>query len=171
MEKTASGGNGYRVELVSVREGMPLIPIRMKSEGMIKIISIFKCIDPGVWNPSICLAVDELDTGIFEYMLGELLDIFNKSAKGQLIFTSRNLRALEMLDKDSIMFSTANPKRRYIRMKNIKSSNNLRDTDLRGITLGGQDEIIYEETYSLRIARAFRKAGRKSYCIHSGKPQ
>lgn len=31
---------------------------------------------------------------------------------------------------------------------------------LRGITLGGQDEVIYEETDSLKIARAFRKAGR-----------
>ena len=47
-----------------------------------------------------------------------------------------------------------------IRMKNVKASNNLRDTYLRGITLGGQDEVIYEETDSLRIARAFRKAGR-----------
>ena len=31
---------------------------------------------------------------------------------------------------------------------------------LRGILVGGQDEVIYEETDSLRIARAFRKAGR-----------
>ena len=93
-------------------------------------------------------------------MLGELLDIFSKSAKGQLIFTSHNLRALEMLDKDSIMLSTANPDRRYIRMKNVKATNNQRDMYLRGITLGGQDEVIYEETDSLKIARAFRKAGR-----------
>ncbi|MEZ3517791.1 MAG: ATP-binding protein [Lachnospiraceae bacterium] len=160
MQLTDSGENGYRVELVSVRENMPPIPIRMESEGIIKIISILNALIQAFGNPSICLAVDELDAGIFEYMLGELLDIFNKSAKGQLIFTSHNLRALEMLDKNNIMFSTVNPKRRYIRMKNVKASNNLRDTYIRGITLGGQDEIIYEETDSLRIARAFRKAGR-----------
>ncbi len=160
MQLTDSGENGYRVELVSVRENMPPIPIRMESEGIIKIISILNALIQAFGNPSICLAVDELDAGIFEYMLGELLDIFNKSAKGQLIFTSHNLRALEMLDKDNIMFSTVNPERRYIRMKNVKASNNLRDTYIRGITLGGQDEIIYEETDSLRIARAFRKAGR-----------
>ena len=158
-----SGENGYRVELVSIRENMPPIPIRMESEGIIKIISILNALIQTFGNPSICLAIDELDAGIFEYMLGELLDIINKSAKGQLIFTSHNLRALEMLDKDSIMFSTANPNRRYIRMKNVKASNNLRDTYLRGITLGGQDEVIYEETDSLRIARAFRKAGRASF--------
>ena len=157
---TDSGENGYRVELVSVRENMPPIPIRMESEGIVKIISILNALIQAFGNPSICLVVDELDAGIFEYMLGELLDIFNKSAKGQLIFTSHNLRALEMLDKDNIMFSTVNPERRYIRMKNVKASNNLRDTYIRGLTLGGQDEVIYEETDSLRIARAFRKAGR-----------
>ena len=160
MQLTDSGENGYRVELVSVRENMPPIPIRMESEGIIKIISILNALIQAFGNPSICLAVDELDAGIFEYMLGELLGIFNKSAKGQLIFTSHNLRALEMLDKDNIMFSTVNPERRYIRMKNVKASNNLRDTYIRGLTLGGQDEVIYEETDSLRIARAFRKAGR-----------
>lgn len=157
---TDSGERGYKVELVSVREGIRPIPIRMESEGIIKIISILNVLIQAFGNASICLAVDELDAGIFEYMLGELLDIFNKSAKGQLIFTSHNLRALEMLDKDSILFSTANPDRRYIRMKNVKASNNFRDMYLRGITLGGQDEVIYEETDSLRIARAFRKAGR-----------
>ncbi len=160
MQLTDSGENGYRVELVSVRENMPPIPIRMESEGIVKIISILNALIQAFGNSSICLAVDELDAGIFEYMLGELLDIFNKSAKGQLIFTSHNLRALEMLDKDNIMFSTVNPERRYIRMKNVKVSNNLRDMYIRGITLGGQDEVIYEETDSLRIARAFRKAGR-----------
>ncbi len=155
------GESGYQIELVSMREGMPPIPIRMESEGIIKIISILNALIQAFGNPSICLAIDELDAGIFEYMLGELLDIFSRSAKGQLIFTSHNLRALEMLDKDSIMFSTANPDRRFIRMKHIKTTNNLRDTYLRGITLGGQDEVIYEETDSLRIARAFRKAGRE----------
>lgn len=160
IQLTDSGENGHKVELVSVREGMQPIPIRMESEGIIKIISILNALIQAFGNPSICLAIDEFDAGVFEYMLGELLDIFSKSAKGQLIFTSHNLRPLEMLDKDSIMFSTVNPDRRYIRMKNVKPSNNLRDTYLRGITLGGQDEVIYEETDSLRIARAFRKAGR-----------
>ncbi len=158
---TDSGQEGYRVELVSLRENMSPIPIRMESNGIIKIISILHALIQAFANPSICLAIDELDAGVFEYLLGELLDIFNKSAKGQMIFTSHNLRALEMLDKDSVMFSTTNPDRRYIRMKNVKTSNNLRDTYLRGITLGGQDEVIYEETDSLKIARAFRKAGRR----------
>lgn len=154
-----NGKEGIKIELLSVR-GDITIPIRMESEGIIKIISILNALIQAFSDPSICLAIDELDAGVFEYMLGELLDIFKKSAKGQLIFTSHNLRALEMLDKESIMFSTVNPKNRYIHMKNVKSSNNLRDVYLRGITLGGQNEEIYAQTDSIKIARAFRKAGR-----------
>ena len=155
-----SGEEGWKVELMSVREGKVPIPIRMESEGIIKIISILNVLIQAFGNSSICLVIDELDAGIFEYMLGELLDIFEKSAKGQLIFTSHNLRALEMLDKKSIMFSTVNPDNRYIHMKSVKENNNLRSMYIRSITLGGQDEKIYEETDSLKIARAFRKAGR-----------
>lgn len=155
-----NGDQGHKIEILSVREGIPPIPIRMESEGIIKIISILNALIQAFGNASICIAIDELDAGIFEYMLGELLDIFDKSAKGQLIFTSHNLRALEMLDKESIMFSTANPDNRYIHMKNVKNTNNLRDMYLRCITLGGQNEVIYSETDSLKIARAFRKASR-----------
>ena len=157
-----SGEDGWKVELMSVRAGHRSIPIRMESEGIIKILSILNALIQAFGNPSICLAIDQLDAGIFEYMLGELLDIFQNSAKGQLIFTSHNLRALEMLDKESIMFSTTNPENRYIHIKNVKGSNNLRSMYIRSITLGGQDEVIYEETDSLEIARAFRKAGRSA---------
>ena len=158
-----SGEEGWKVELMSVRGDKKPIPIRMESDGIIKIISILNALIQAFSNSSICLVIDELDAGIFEYLLGELLDIFSKSAKGQLIFTSHNLRALEMLDKESIMFSTVNPDNRYIHMKNVKDSNNLRSMYIRSITLGGQEETIYEETDSLKISRAFRKAGKLLY--------
>ena len=153
FQMMGNGKTGFKVELLSKRDGIPPIPIRMESEGIIKIISILNALIQAFGNASICLVIDELDAGIFEYMLGELLDIFHKSARGQLIFTSHNLRALEMLKKDSIMFSTANPNNRYIHMRNMKASDNLRDAYLRSITLGGQIEEIYSETDSFKIAR------------------
>ncbi len=156
-----SGEDGWKVELMSVRGEKKPIPIRMESEGIIKLVSILNILIHAFGNPSVCLAIDELDSGIFEYMLGELLDVFDKSAKGQLIFTSHNLRALEMLDKECIMFSTVNPYNRFIHMKNVKGTNNLRSMYLRSITLGGQEEMVYKETDSIKIARAFRKAGRR----------
>jgi len=159
-QMTERGEIGHKVELISMRQNKPPIPIRMESEGIIKMISILNVWIHAFGSPSVCLAVDELDAGVFEYMLGELLEIFSHSAKGQLIFTSHNLRPLEMLHKDCIMFSTANPKKRYIHINSMKSSKNLRDVYLRGITLGGHEEVIYEETDSLKMARAFRKAGR-----------
>lgn len=154
-----SGEDGWKVELMSKRDDQPEIPIRMESEGIVKIISILSALIQAYNQPSVCLVIDELDAGIFEYMLGELLDIFNTDGKGQLIFTSHNLRALEMLDKENIVFSTVNPNNRYIRMKNVRESNNLRKQYIKALTLGGQDEVIYDETNSLKIARAFRKAG------------
>lgn len=113
-----------------------------------------------VYNrPSVTIAVDELDAGIFEYLLGELLRIIAEKGKGQLIFTSHNLRPLETLDKGCIAFTTTNPNNRYIRPKNVKSSNNLRDFYYRDITLGEQAEEVYKPTQNAEISYAFKKAG------------
>ena len=68
-----------------------------------------------------------------------------------------------MLDKSNIVFSTANSKERYIRMSNVKQSNNLRNVYLRSVLLGGQNEPLYEETSSLKMAQAFRMAGKRVY--------
>ena len=160
-----NGTEGIKIELLSKR-GEIVIPIRMESDGIIKIISILNALIQAFYNESICIVIDELDAGIFEYMLGELIDIFNKYARGQMVFTSHNLRALEMLSNESIMFSTTNPSNRYIHMKNVKTTNNMRNMYLRSITLGGLPEEIYEETDSLKIARAFRVASR---CSENGK--
>jgi AAA15 family ATPase/GTPase len=113
-----------------------------------------------VYNrPSITVAIDELDAGIFEYLLGELLRIISDKGKGQLIFTSHNLRPLETLDKGFIAFTTTNPSNRYIRLTNIKDNNNLRDFYFRDIILGEQNEEVYAQTNNSEIAFAFREAG------------
>ena len=105
------------------------------------------------------VAIDELDAGIFEYLLGELLQIFAESGKGQLIFTSHNLRPLEVLDKKFICFTTTNPDNRYIHMKNVGASNNLRNLYFREIQMNEQDEEIYKATKKHKIIAALRKAG------------
>ncbi len=153
------GETGHRVELISNR-GEITIPLKYEWEGIIKIISVLNALMCVYNNASMCLIIDELDAGVYEYLLGELLSVFEKGAKGQLIFTSHNLRALEMINKSSIVFSTTNPSNRYIRLQNIKSNHNLRDMYLRSIVLGGQKEAIYEETDSVEIGRAFRRAGK-----------
>lgn len=150
------------IELVSVRDNKR-IPLKYESEGIKKIISILSALISMYNNRSICLAIDELDAGIFEYLLGEILSIIEESGKGQFIFTLHNLRPLEKLNKESIIFTTNNFNNRYIRLGNIKSNNNLRDFYLRGIALGGQREELYEATNTFEINYAFRKAGKISY--------
>ncbi|MFS0774835.1 AAA family ATPase [Neobacillus sp. 3P2-tot-E-2] len=158
-ELKEEGTEGVRIELVSVKGGLS-IPLRYESDGIKKIISMLSTLIALFNNPAVCVVVDELDAGIYEYLLGEMLQIINESGKGQLIFTSHNLRPLEMLDTNSLVFTTTNPKNRYLRFANVKSNNNLRNLYYRSINLGGQKENIYEETNSFEISRAFRVAGR-----------
>lgn len=153
------GDTGYKIELLSKR-GEISIPLQYESEGIVKIVSFLNVLICVYNNPSMCLVIDELDSGVFEYLLGELLAVFSDGGKGQLIFTSHNLRALEMLGKKSILFSTTNPSNRYIRLQKVQTNNNLRDLYLRSLTLGGQKEEMYEETDSVAIGRAFRRAGK-----------
>ncbi|MBU3199424.1 AAA family ATPase [Clostridium estertheticum] len=157
-ELSKNGKEVVRIQLLSIKKDIK-IPLKYESEGIKKIISILSTLISMFNNPSICLIVDELDAGIFEYLLGELLKIIEQEGKGQFIFTSHNLRPLEMLEKESLVFSTSNPQNRFIRITNIKSNNNLRNVYLRGVDLGGLNECIYEETNSFEIAHAFRKAG------------
>lgn len=152
------GKKACSVQLVSSKNGRP-IPLQYESEGIKKIISVLNLLI-GVYNrSSITVAIDELDSGIFEYLLGELLRIIAEKGKGQLIFTSHNLRPLETIDKGFIAFTTTNPDQRYIRMVNVKSTNNLRDFYYRDIMLGEQSEPVYEPTNNYDIALALREAG------------
>lgn len=147
----------FKVELLSVKNNRK-IPLKYESDGIKKIISILSVLIGMYNNENILVAIDELDAGIFEYLLGEILEILSKNAKGQLIFTSHNLRALEKLNKDLVIFTTTNENNRYISLSNGKVGNNLRDFYYRGIMLGGQKEELYNETNKYEINYAFRKA-------------
>ncbi len=149
---------GVRIQLMS-RKNSKEIALKHESEGIKKIISILQLLIVVYNQPSITVAVDELDTGVFEYLLGELLRIISEKGKGQLIFTSHNLRPLETLDKEFVAFTTVNPKHRYIRLSNVKENNNLRDFYYRDIMLGEQNELVYEPTNNTEISFAFREAG------------
>ena len=153
-----NGQTGCRVELVSGKNSKK-IALKYESEGIKKIISILQLLIVMYNTPSITVAVDELDSGVFEYLLGELLRIISEKGRGQLIFTSHNLRPLETLDKGFVAFTTTNADNRYLRLTNVKTNNNLRDFYYRDIILGEQDEPLYERTNNSEIALAFIEAG------------
>lgn len=145
-----SGAKGHMIQLMADKNSKK-IPLKYESEGIKKIISVLQLFIVMYNNASITVAIDELDSGIFEYLLGELLRILSEKGKGQMIFTSHNLRSLETLDRGFIAFTTTNPDNRYLRLTNIKSNNNLRDFYFRDIVLGEQSEEVYESTNNAEI--------------------
>lgn len=148
-----------KIELFSNRDGIK-IPLKFESHGILKILSIINVLINVYNEKDMTLFIDELDAGIFEYLLGELLEVFCMRAKGQLLFTSHNLRILETIPKSNLIFSTTNPENRYIKLTSIKSNNNLRDLYIRTIMLGGQKEELYQETDKVEISKAFGKIGK-----------
>lgn len=158
VQLTDDGKEGVRVQLVSKRNNHEL-SLKNESEGIKKIISVLQLLIFTYNNPTITVAIDELDSGIFEYLLGEILRIISEKGKGQLIFTLHNLRPLETLDKNFVAFTTTNPNHRYVRLTNVKETNNLRDFYYRDIMLGEQSEELYELTNNSEISFAFREAG------------
>ena len=147
----------YTSELIAHR-GDNAIPLRNESDGILKIISILSLIIAAYNDESITIAIDEFDAGIFEYLLGEILQSFEESGKGQFIFTSHNLRPLEVIDKKFIVFTTTNAKNRYYRFKDVAATNNLRDKYFREIILGEQDEELYNRTKRFEIESALMDA-------------
>lgn len=159
-EPNKDGEEDVLVEVFSVREGKEFLT-RYESEGIKRIISLLNYLISLYNFPEICLVVDELDSGIFEYLLGEILGVLNEEAMGQLIFTSHNLRAFEKLNvRKNIICTTTNPKNRYIRLIGKQKHHNPRDFYIRTITVGGQKEILYDEADLQSIGYAFRRACR-----------
>lgn len=157
-EVLKNGKVGARIQLMSHKNSKE-IPLQYESEGIKKLVSILQLLIVVYNKSSITVAIDELDAGVFEYLLGEVLHIISEKGKGQLIFTSHNLRPLETLDRGFVAFTTTNPDNRYIRFTNVRDTNNLRDFYFRDIVLGEQSEEVYETTNNYEIALAFREAG------------
>lgn len=154
----ADGSKGYRIQLMSMKNQQQ-IPLEYESEGIKKIISILQLLIVVYNDSSTTVAIDELDSGIFEYLLGELLRIVSENGKGQLIFTSHNLRPLETIDKSFIAFTSVNSSDRYVRATNVKTTNNLRDFYFRNLMLDECRDDLYDKANNSEIAFAFREAG------------
>lgn len=154
------GEIGRVVELVAKR-GDITIPLRCESDGVRKLISTLNLLIMVFNQQSTTVAYDEFDAGVYEYLLGEILAILQSSGKGQFIFTSHNLRPLEVVDKKFLCFTTTNPENRYIQLKGVGSCNNLRDVYFREIQVNEQEERIYNKTKRHKIVAALKKAGMK----------
>ena len=156
------GSSKERIMLMAKRDDIEL-PLRDESDGIRKIISELSLIIAAYNEPSVTVAIDEFDAGVFEYLLGEVLEVMEETGKGQFIFTSHNLRPLEVLDKKYLYFTTTNPKKRYVRLKGISATNNLRDTYFREILVSEQADELYNRTKRFKLVAALKKAGREDH--------
>lgn len=152
------GNEIMKYEFLSIRDGRNKIPLRCESDGIKKLISICNGLISFYNEPSFLLAIDEFDSGIFEYLLGEILEVL-KSGSGQLIFTAHNLRPLEVLDTKNIILTTTDENERYIKYNNLHPTNNPRDKYLRYIFLGDYKKPLYLQTQTSKLSYALRKAG------------
>ncbi|TDM14878.1 AAA family ATPase [Macrococcus bovicus] len=160
-EKTKKNGStGIEFELLSIR-GETSLPLSEESEGIKKIVSMLSVLSAIFKEPNSCVVIDELDAGVFEYLLGELLKIVDESGKGQLIFTSHNLRIVELLPIKNIWFTTTNPYNRYIQLKYTNELSNNRDIYIRALQIKNQQEELFDKIDNFEIRRAFKKLARR----------
>lgn len=146
-----------KINFDSIRENKA-IPLVYESDGIKKLVSIVSSLISCYNNKSTLVAIDELDSGVYEYLLGQIVQVISNNGKGQLIFTSHNLRVLEVIDYNSIVFSTLNPNNRFIKFANCKPTNNLRNLYLRALQIGGQKEEFYKPMDNVDLKIAFRQA-------------
>lgn len=146
-------------EILSKRNNQR-IPLKYESDGIRRMVSILSLLIAVYNEESFTVAIDEIDSGIFEYLLGEILSVMSESIKGQFVFTSHNLRPLEVLPAKYLCFTTTNPENRFTTLPH-RGNSNMRDTYFRNIILGSNKgkEPIYKATDKFEIERAFYKAG------------
>lgn len=144
--------------IVTVRDNQR-ISLKYESAGIKKVLCIISSLIAAFNNPDMCFVVDELDSGLFEYLLGQIITVFKDDAKGQLIFTSHNLHILELLDNKSIIITTWNSDNCYRHLPNVQANNNKRLLYLKQIELSDDEgDIIYNKTNQYEMSYAFKKA-------------
>ena len=117
------------------------IALIYESNGIKKIISILSGLIDSYSHEGTLMAIDEIDSGIFEYLLGEIVYSFDNFGKGQLMFTSHNMRVLEKVNYRNIFFTTTDHNNAFVQLTKIRDSNNLRDMYYRYIANGYEKDI------------------------------
>lgn len=151
-----NGAKGITFSMVTIRENQE-INLKYESAGIKKILCILSSLIATYNNPDVCFVVDELDSGIFEYLLGQIITVFKKDSKGQLIFTSHNLHVVEILDNESLFFTYFNSKNAYSHLPKVKPNNNKRLLYLKQIELS-ENGILYNKTNQYEMSFAFEIA-------------
>jgi AAA15 family ATPase/GTPase len=165
MGPDGAPAQGFQFQMVSIRDGVR-IPLQYESGGIRKIVACLGALIAAYNNESVLAVIDEFDSGVFEYLLGEIVSVFSDSGAGQFLFTSHNLRPLEVLGNHGIYLTTTDPRDRYAEYPYTKDTVNFRSKYLRDVkldselTTSGNKREYYSATNEDHIRHAFSLAGK-----------
>lgn len=158
-ELGADGEKREHAQLVAHRDHRD-IPLKDESDGIRKMLAVLPLLVAVYNHRSMTVVADDLDSGVFEPLLGTVVRMLAQGSRGQLIFTSHNLRALEVLDSSCTAFTTADPLNRYVRLSAEGETGNLRDAYYRRLILSTQETLQLGRPMDTgRLALAMREAG------------
>lgn len=106
------------IELFSESE---LKLLKIKSEEIKNLISIMIILMPLMVNGSACVAIDKLNLDKIGEFKFELAELIKNEAKGQLVIVTNQFQFLNQLDKESLIYTSMNIKKRYMKFENITS--------------------------------------------------
>ena len=158
LEKEDENINQFR--LYTIKNGFKL-PFRYEASGIKKLIQLCPYLVAYSNSKKYCLVIDGLDSGLFEYLLGNICAAIKDAGFGQLIFTAHDLRCLEVLDNEEICYTTINPKNNYVQIKNFNALQNRRRQYLRLLKFGSDIEQMSSNTDTYRFQVALNKTGRQ----------
>lgn len=130
----------YQVRFISSKKH-GRFPFENESEGVKRLFLISAAIAKVMNESDYILFIDEMDEGIFEVLFGDVIKSIESQCMGQFIFTSHNLRPLEVMSYTHFIFATVNPNNRFVTLKGVKPKNNLRDIYIRKIMYGDDDDL------------------------------
>ena len=107
-ELGADGEKREHAQLVAHRDHRD-IPLKDESDGIRKTLTVLPLLVAVYNHRSMTVVADDLDSGVFEPLLGTIVRMLAQGSWGQLIITSHNLRALEVLNSSCTAFTTADP--------------------------------------------------------------
>lgn len=124
-----------------------LIDITEESLGIKRLILYLVYLIPLMNDSNSCLCVDEIDSGIFELLLKELLLATDSTLSGQFVFTAYNFEAINALQSESVVIATLDDNDRFISFNDYHVSDAYLDS-IRNDQVGKFYEYI--NTYDLR---------------------
>lgn len=126
--------------------------LAQESKGVQRLIMLLLPLVYAFNNSMVLTVIDEIDAGLHSSVLKSIIQAYTRYGKGQLICTCHNLEPLEILHNESVIFTTENPKNRYIHLE--ESNQGLRADYLRAINLGSESERLLCDMDAEYLAKA-----------------